>query len=117
MTSRSKLALALAAGLALSAAPMLASVSAEPQVKVGYGDLNLDRSEGVSALYGRLELASKRVCRAAGRSQDEMRLARECRTEAMDGAVATADNSALASLHLAKTGRGVAGSTSVAKRE
>jgi len=71
--------------------------------KVTYADLNIEKESGATALYRRLQLASKRVCgvesikNAGGiRAVSEQR---HCYRDTMDQAVAKINNAALTSIH------------------
>ena len=72
-------------------------------VKVSYGDLDLEKSEGARILYRRLQQASKQVCDAQGpgdnRSAQDAYEARRCYKDALSDAVAKIDNDLLTQLH------------------
>ncbi|HEU4428523.1 MAG TPA: UrcA family protein [Myxococcota bacterium] len=103
------LTLSLAFATAALAAPALARSDEPKQVTVSTADLNLDHPAGVDALYSRIRGAAREVCRGAeGRGVAMQITWRKCMNEAVDGAVASAHNDALASLHLAKSGRSAA---------
>jgi UrcA family protein len=71
--------------------------------KVSYTDLNVEKESGATALYRRLQLASKRVCgvesikNAGGiRAVSEQR---RCFRDTMDQAVAEINNATLTNIH------------------
>ena len=71
--------------------------------KVNYSDLNIDKKEGVEALYRRLKQASKRVCgldslRVSGGVREISR-SRACYRETLDEAVAEIESEELSSIH------------------
>ena len=72
-------------------------------VKVSYGDLDLEKSEGAKVLYRRLQHASRQVCGARGlrgnRSIREAVMAQDCYENALSEAVARIDNDLLTELH------------------
>jgi len=106
-----KLALSVSLTIAAVAfaAPMLARTDDAKQVTVKTADLNLENSAGVEALYSRIRGAARQVCRGAEGPGAATRMAwRSCMNQAVDGAVASAHNDALSSLHLAKSGRSAA---------
>jgi len=103
-----KLALSLSLALATAAlaAPALARSDDPKQVTISTADLNLDHPAGVDALYSRIRGAAREVCRGAEGRGVAMQMAwRSCMKEAVDGAVASAHNDALASLHTEKSSR------------
>jgi UrcA family protein len=103
------LPLSLAVAMAAFAAPALARSDEPKQVTVSTADLNLAHPAGVEALYGRIRAAAREVCREAdGRGIAQQMLLRDCMNDSVDRAVASAHNDALASLHLAKSGRSAA---------
>lgn len=79
--------------------------SAEPywQQKVSYGDLNLNRPEGIAALYRRLRAAADEVCQPAGAGDlvSEMH-SRQCEAEAIGQAIAKIDVPGLTSYYQSK---------------
>lgn len=102
---------ALALLAALAALPALAQSSEDKQLTVQYGDLHLDRPEGVLALYHRIELAAENVCGdVEGQGLAARAQWRACRDDALDAGVASMRNPALAKLHLESTGRDVTAS-------
>lgn len=71
--------------------------------KVTYADLDVQKEEGATVLYRRLQQASKRVCgmdqyRNAGTVR-EMSQKNQCYRETLDRAVAKVDNAALTAIH------------------
>ena len=71
--------------------------------KVSFSDLNVDKEEGVSILYRRLQQASKRVCgvesmKNAGGIR-EISQQQRCYRATLDNAVAKVDNPVLTKLH------------------
>ncbi|HEY8122050.1 MAG TPA: UrcA family protein [Myxococcota bacterium] len=102
-----KLALTLSFALATAAfaAPMLANGGEARSVSVLTSDLNLASDAGVQALYARIRHAGQSVCKQAeGRSVSATLRHKECVRTAIDGAVRSAKNDALTSLHMARTG-------------
>ena len=88
--------------------PAIASADAKSDlkgvsVKVSYGDLNLQKEEGVATLYRRLKTASKEACdvrslKIAG-SIRRMADTQRCYRGALDAAVAKIDNDLLTEIH------------------
>lgn len=81
---------ALAASLALAAAFAAASSASAQEVRraeVHYGDLNLDRAEGIATLRARVRAAAITVCGEADRNDifASLSVAR-CRKDAIKGA-------------------------------
>ena len=71
--------------------------------KVSYSDLDLQKDDGLHALYRRLQLASKRVCgveslRVVGNVRT-LSNQRKCYAESLDEAVAEVNNPRLTALH------------------
>ncbi len=71
--------------------------------KVTYADLDVQKEEGATVLYRRLQQASKRVCgvesiKSAGGIR-EVSEQKKCYRETLDQAVAKLDNAALTSIH------------------
>ena len=71
--------------------------------KVTYADLDVQKEEGASVLYRRLQQASKQVCgvesvRAAGGIRERARQ-QECYRSTLNEAVARIDNAALTTIH------------------
>jgi UrcA family protein len=102
-----KLALSLSLALAsvALAAPMLGSSAETKSVSVRSSDLNLDREAGVQSLYSRIQGAAREACKGVeSRSASTQAAHKECMRTAVDGAVMSANNDALKSLHLATSG-------------
>lgn len=100
----------LVAGLTCGSV-LAADDTSEPHKAVSYADLNLKSSAGIATLYQRIRLAAGEVCQLA-QGTVALKLAAEikaCRTDALDRAVAQLNLPALSALHLARTGRNVAG--------
>lgn len=94
--------------LACSQQSFAASLIAQPgrTRTVSAGDLDLNRSAGVATLYGRIQAAARAVCREEAlhfrRSTNRlapMNWRQSCVAQAVDGAVARADNVQLSALH------------------
>jgi UrcA family protein len=86
-----------------------ATVVAKPDVRtkvVSYGDLNLQRHEGVKILYRRIQTAASLVCTAPNMRSPQvaMRL-RECALDATTRAVRQVGVPALMTLHAANLGQ------------
>jgi UrcA family protein len=84
-------------------------------IQVHYGDLDIGREEGATALLERLSVAARRVCGPADtRDLDKQVIYRRCLHVAMDRAVADAGSPLVASLYtgqplaVAESGRGPA---------
>jgi UrcA family protein len=93
---------------AASGFPALAD-DAMPSKAVRYADLNLKSSEGVAALYQRIERAAVEVCDMPQGTR-QLRIESEikaCRADATDRAIVQANLPKLNALHLARTGRNV----------
>jgi UrcA family protein len=102
-----KLALTLSFALATAAfaAPIFASGGEARSMSVQTSDLNLASDAGVQALYARIRHAGQSVCKEAeGRSVGAVMRHKECVRTAIDGAVLSAKNDALTSLHMARVG-------------
>jgi UrcA family protein len=68
----------------------------DPQVKVGFSDLDLTRTQGAAALYGRIHVAAREVCAPLdGRSLREAFGFRTCVGEAVARAVTQVNNPVL----------------------
>jgi UrcA family protein len=79
-----------------------------PQVTVKFGDLNISSPQGAAVLYGRIRAAAQTVCSPDDRSGLEFKMQRNaCIDEAILGAVARVNNSALTAVYSAKTGKEV----------
>jgi UrcA family protein len=92
----------LATGAALLCAPAHAgSVDPEiPTVTVDYSDLNLTTDAGIKALYRRLQIAAKQVCRSfEGHEIGGATQRRACYNQALSDAVAKVNVEMLSVLH------------------
>ena len=99
--------LALAVVLATAALPALAEPAAPRQTVVATDGLDLAHPDGVRALYTRIHAAAREVCApAAGRGAGQQVAWNACRREALDRAVATLGNDAVARLHASRNSRG-----------
>lgn len=87
-------------------------------IPVSFADLNLTRSAGLDTLYRRLERATELVCgpREDGRNLALHRDQQQCRSHAMDAAVAEIGHLGLDDMHLARTGRPVDRGDALAER-
>ena len=100
--------MATVAVIALSApAAAFADAKGELQgvsVKVSYADLDLEKHEGASTLYRRLQQASKEVCDVRGmngsRSIRRLAESKRCYRDALSEAVASIDNDLLTQIQL-----------------
>ena len=99
------LALALSGASLLSSGAVAADVPDDvPSVTVLYGDLNLERTEGVTALYVRLRTAAVVVCRSRERGGPFTQLiTHACIQKALANAVAKVDNPTLTAYYRART--------------
>ena len=103
----------------LVASPRISrQASQQCSVAVFYGDLNLDRPAGISALYNRLETAADEVCapRHSGRDASLERDRKACYSDALDTAVYNVGLPGLEQAHFASTGRRAPASEQVAGR-
>ncbi len=76
-----------------------------PRRAVHFADLDLTRSAGVAALYMRIQLAAREVCKPLlPRDLGSEQRARDCAVRAVTQAVATVNAPQLTSYHLAKVG-------------
>jgi UrcA family protein len=118
-TTQKTRALVYALPLLLSAAGALANapkvfnlvvtptpVAGEPlELMVSYGDLNLDRSQGVTVLYRRLENAVQYVCHPFdSRVPAKQTIFLKCQAESMAAAVLSVNNANLSALHALRVG-------------
>jgi UrcA family protein len=77
-----------------------------PSKVVRYGDLNLQRQDGVATLYRRIQLAANSVCTQVNHRMPQVALReRICATDATARAVAHVGVPALAQLHAQVTGQ------------
>lgn len=95
--------------IGISAEPIeYATVTAEtadvPMKVVHYGDLNLQRDEGVSTLYRRIQNAANIVCTQVNSAIPQVvQRANRCALDATSRAVAKVGLESLSTLHMAKT--------------
>ena len=84
-----------------------ATVVAKPDLRaraVNYGDLNLQRQEGVAILYRRIQTAANHACSATNKKSPQVALRiRECALDATTRAVTQVGVPALMTLHAANT--------------
>ncbi len=66
---------------------------------VSYADLNLEREEGVTELYRRLQYASKKVCRITTSNIARSIVRHACYRRTLSNAVDRLDNEDLARIH------------------
>lgn len=78
-----------------------AAPAGEPQLTVGYGDLDLSGKSGAQVLIGRLDIAASQVCGGEPDMRDLQRMAiyRTCKHQAMDHAVATVGSPTVSALY------------------
>ena len=87
-----------------------------PAKTVSYGDLNLQRHEGIATLYRRIQTAANLVCSQVNERPPQVALrVRACASDATTRAVTEVGMQALATLHAQQTGK--APTTMVAARE
>jgi UrcA family protein len=101
-TARSALALTALALLG-SAAPAFAARTSVGEIAtkvVRFDDLDLATAAGAQTLYERISAAARLVCRDA-----DYRQIRECRAQAVDGAVKAVRSPLLSSVHRSAAGR------------
>jgi UrcA family protein len=103
-TKQLALSISLAVTIFASGSPALAEPDAPKSVTVRYGDLDLARAEGASALYARIRAAAREVC-AAAKQPGAARHAEwnACRRHAIDRAVASLGHASITQLHAART--------------
>jgi len=86
-----------------------ATVVAQPDVRektVSYGDLNLQRHEGVATLYARITRAANFVCSEPNDRMPQIRVrVRQCAADATSRAVAQVGVPALAALDAQQNGK------------
>ncbi len=94
-----------------ASAPTLLRPGAESRsVTVAFADLDMRRAEGASTLYARLRTAARTVCSpTVSRDLAERRDWIRCYSDALDQAVSATGSGQLSTLHMARTGRSVAG--------
>ncbi len=100
---RQRVAAACACGLLSGFTAMAGGPTEEFEVRVRYGDLDIERPAGAKVLYSRLQYASEKACavgsfRELG-SLQRVREARACYDELLNDLVAKVDNDALWALH------------------
>lgn len=101
------LSLAALSGSGQAAETQAAGRTVTQSVTLSYGDLNLADPAGAEALYARIEGAARRVC-APEPDMRDLTLRRDwhqCRTDAVDNAVAEIRHPALEQVHATRTGR------------
>jgi UrcA family protein len=110
-SSRAKFALlmlgSVAAVLGLGAASAATPNSDVPSIVVKFSELSLSTDAGVNELYRRLTVAAKQVCPITEiRDLQSVRLAEQCRDQAVARAIQKIDNSRLAALHASHSKNG-----------
>ena len=100
---RSAAAFAICVALAGASLP----ARAESGVRIRFRDLDLSSSEGIAALYQRIERGARLVCRDSSAPWDagSVRTFQRCHEAAIEDAVATINQPRLTALHLEKSGR------------
>ena len=92
---------ALSSSLVASDAGASASDPRVPTATVRYSDLDLTTTDGLHALYQRLRVASRQVCRAyEGQDLAQLSHWQACYKQALDGAVTQLKLPGLTSLHV-----------------
>jgi UrcA family protein len=92
---------------AIATVPVAAAPpSVAKSTEVRYGDLDLDSTAGVAALYSRLQVAAEKVCDSRFRPGTFVVSAswRTCVADALTQAVAAVDSPAVTAYHAANTG-------------
>jgi UrcA family protein len=74
--------------------------SVGPSKTVRFADLDIANPAGAAALYGRIRLAARSVCRG-----EEFQFVKACRVKAIDGAVLGVGSPLLGAVHRAATER------------
>jgi UrcA family protein len=89
--------------------PSESAVYRTRSVTVEYADLNLLHPAGIDSLYSRLRVAAGGVCEPRPNIVDlhSRRDWKQCFETALDNAVSSLDNAALAQVHFLETGRQV----------
>jgi UrcA family protein len=102
---RSVATLAICAALAGVSLP----AQAETGVRIRFRDLDVGSSEGVAALYERIERAARLLCRDSLAPWDAGRVGtfQRCHAMAVEDAVVAINQPRLTALHLAKSGKAV----------
>jgi len=98
MNTRKSIALGLLCALA-SAAALPSQANTLQQVRVNYGDLNLDTVAGATTLYTRIRGAARFACGEQGRRWEEIRQWNDCYREAIADAVAAVNSPLLTSVY------------------
>ena len=94
-------------GASLTSAALAAPPTNTVQIAVDYADLDLTTRDGLEVLHRRIVLAARTACPAPRNADVKLRgLARECRTQAIEGALRSIGNAELAALHAAGRDRG-----------
>jgi UrcA family protein len=98
-------AVVVAASQAHAAAPPSVVNQDTVSTTVHFGDLNLDRPAGITALYRRLNIAAERDCGEPQLTGTHVvsQFWRSCVAQAVDGAVRVLDRPALTAYHRAHT--------------
>lgn len=90
-------------GLLLAAPAMAAAPMDEFEIRVKYGDLDIEHATGVRVLYDRLQHASARACETGSYrelgSLQRVRASQACYEELLDSLVAKVGSDALQALH------------------
>jgi UrcA family protein len=90
-------------GLLIAAPAMAVSSTDEFEVRVKYGDLDIEQAAGAKVLYHRLQHASARACETGSYrelgSLQRVRDAEVCYATVLDSLVARIDSKALKALH------------------
>jgi UrcA family protein len=101
MSTRTRLSILtlIACSLACGSALAVAAADDIPTVTVSYADLDLSKPAGAQTLYRRIEDAARTVCGPlASRELRRRRLWRDCYEQAVEDAVATADQAILTAM-------------------
>lgn len=94
-------------GASLTSAALAAPPTDTVQLAVDYADLDLTTRDGLEVLHRRIVAAARTVCPAPRNADVKLKgLARECRTQAIEGALRSIGNAELAALHAASRSRG-----------
>lgn len=89
-----------------SAAPA-APLTSTTRIAVNYADLDLATRDGLVVLHRRIIAAARTVCPEPRNADVKLKgLARECRAQAIEGALRSIGNAELAALDAASRGRG-----------
>lgn len=88
-----------------------------PSMVVRFGDLDLTRSDGIAALYGRLKNAAETVCAPQDAADlPSKRLFETCWTDALSRAVLKVNRASLTAYYCARYKSGCNGSILVARK-